>query len=134
MVQILKGFMLRFCCTGDAKHRRNHHTCTAEKISVAAVRIALWREGGGSRYFGAQISSFEQHTKARELVVELGAMGSVHTAQPTPCGRPDTGQVCGLEASELLGPRIPFPQACAAADKRLFSNRLYPISQSLMMN
>lgn len=51
--------------------------------------------------------------------------------QPTPYGRPAAGQVCGLEASELLGLRIPFPQACGAVDVT-FSNRLYPISQGLM--
>lgn len=67
-----------FLLHGDAKHRTNLHTCAAEKISVAAVCIVSQREGGGSRYFGAQISSFEQHTKALEPVVEWGATGSVH--------------------------------------------------------
>lgn len=78
MGQILKGFVIHFCCIGDAKHRRNLHTCTAEKISVAAVHVASWREGRGSGYFVARISSFEQHTKALEPVAEQGAMGNVH--------------------------------------------------------
>lgn len=73
-----EGLYGTFLLCRDAKHRRDLYTCTAEKISVAAVHISLWREGGGSRCFGAQISSFGQHTKASESVSEWRAMSSVH--------------------------------------------------------
>lgn len=128
----LEGLYDTFLLCGDAKHRRNLYTCTAEKISVAAVHISLWRErGGGSRCFGAQIGSFGQHTKF-SVSVRVGSNEQcplVHSQQPAAAQLWASSVVWRPLSSwdwGFLLLRLAVLQAS--------SKTLYPISQDFIMN
>lgn len=119
MGQILKGFMIRFGCTG---------TPNTGGISTHALQrkspwqlFALPRGGKGEEagILGPKSVALNSTQKHRSQWRSREQWAVSTRPQPRAGGSPAAGQVCGLEAPELLGPRIPFPQACGASDNRL---------------
>lgn len=120
MGQILKGFMIRFCCTG---------TPDTGGISTHALqRKSLWQlfplpcggKGEEAGILGPKSVALNSTQKHRSQWRSREQWAVSSSPQPTASSSPAAGQLHGLEAPKLLGPRIPFPQACGASDNWLF--------------
>lgn len=126
MGQILKGFMIRFCCTG---------TPDTGGISTRALqRKSLWQlfplpcggKGEEVGILGPKSVALNSTQKHRSQWRSREQRAVSNSPQPAASSSPAMGQLCGLEAPELLRPRIPLPQACGASNNWLFQTGSTP--------